>query len=148
KARILTVSQFSKDELLRLFKPFARDERIHVTHLGFDAERYKTVPPEEITARLQKYSLAQPYFLFVGRLETKKNLAGLLRAFRAYRAARPDDRHKLVLVGKPGSGYKKDIAELTEDIKSHVLQLGYVAAEDMGALYAGATALTFVSLFE
>lgn len=145
---VLTVSDFSKSELLRLFRPLARFEDIHVTRLGFDAARFHDIEEEEIAFRLKKNGISKPYFLFVGRLETKKNLAGLLKAFRAYRQSRPTEATSLVLVGKPGCGYERDILALTDDIRPYVQQLGYVAPEDMPAIYAGATALTFVSLFE
>ncbi|MEK7732697.1 MAG: glycosyltransferase, partial [Planctomycetota bacterium] len=48
----------------------------------------------------QKY---KPYLLFIGRLEEKKNTRGLLRAFRILKE-KYTIPHKLILLGKPGTG--------------------------------------------
>lgn len=143
---ILTVSAFSKKEIVKYFH--AKPEQITVIPLGFDADRYHEPSAAEVSSCLKRYGVTEPYFVFVGRLETKKNLRGLLEAFRNYRAARPYEDAKLVLVGKPGFGYEEDMRAIGDDIRDKVLQLGYVAPEDMSAIYGGAVAFVFPSHYE
>ncbi len=131
-ARILTVSEFSKSEIVKYFG--ADPARIFVTPLGLTG----TVPE----VGLSPSTIADPYFLFVGRLEKKKNLAGLLRAFRFFK--KRGGAHHLVLIGKRGRGYEEAIREGMEDVH----ELGYVAQENIPALYAGATAFVFPSWYE
>jgi glycosyltransferase involved in cell wall biosynthesis len=144
--RILTVSEFSKREIIKYFH--AKPEQITVTPLGFDADRYHVPTEAEVADCLGRYGVTQPYFVFVGRLETKKNLRGLLEAFRRYRQERPNEDTKLVLVGKPGHGFDQDMRSMGGDIRQKVLQLGYVAPEDMSAVYGGAVAFVFASHYE
>ncbi len=144
--QVLTVSEFSKKEIIKYFH--ARPERITVTPLGFDADRYHEPSAGEVTSCLKRYGVTEPYFVFVGRLETKKNLRGLLEAFRLYRRQRPYEDAKLVLVGKPGHGFEDDMRAMGDDIRDKVLQLGYVAPEDMSAIYGGAVAFVFASHYE
>lgn len=140
---ILTVSEFSKGEITKWFD--VPDGRIIVTPLGFDAERYGPVDDKALAETLRRYQVSRPYFLAVGRLETKKNIGGLLAAYRNFRATWPDDRIALVLVGTHGYGYEDEVREgLPED----VIEQGYVCQDDMRALYAGAEALVFVSKYE
>lgn len=140
---ILTVSEFSKGEITKWFD--VQDERITVTPLGFDAERYGPVDDTTVADTVRRYAISRPYFLFVGRLETKKNIGGLLASFRKFQEMWPDDRVSLVLVGKHGYGYEDEVREgLPED----VIEPGYVCQDDMRALYAGAEALVFVSKYE
>lgn len=146
RARILTVSEFSKAEIIRYFG--ANADRIDVTHLGYDEDRFGPATDDEIRARLNAYGVRRPYFLFVGRLEAKKNLRGLLAAFREYKKMRPDDEAKLVLVGKTGYGYDAEMQTMGERERMSVVQKGYVAPDDMRCLYAGATAFVFPSNYE
>ncbi|HTK05496.1 MAG TPA: glycosyltransferase family 1 protein [Candidatus Eisenbacteria bacterium] len=146
RTRILTVSEFSKGEIVRYFG--ADPDRITAIPLGFDGRRFGTATDDEIRARLHAYGIRRPYFLFVGRLESKKNLRGLLESFRRFRATRPGDESKLVLVGKTGYGYHHEMRSLGEDEKLSVLQKGYVEPDDMRYFYGGATAFVFPSRYE
>jgi glycosyltransferase involved in cell wall biosynthesis len=148
RAELITVSEFSKKEIVERFN--AAPECVAVTPLGFDASRYRPVPHDEAARVAAKYDIHDPYFLFVGRLERKKNLAGLLRAFHAYKERQgAQDRTALVLVGKRGRGF----AEAMDAIKGceaegFVHELGYVPVDDLPYLYAGATAFVFPSWYE
>jgi glycosyltransferase involved in cell wall biosynthesis len=144
--RILTVSEFSKGELVRLFG--ADPEKVDVTPLAADSALYVVAREEKIAEVLKRHRIDRPYFLFVGRLETKKNLGGLLAAFNIYRKTHPHDDARLVLIGRPGHGFQKEMSALMDDFAAHVIRPGYVASEDMAALYSGATAFVFVSLYE
>lgn len=147
---VLTVSEFSKKEIVRHFP--VKPEKITVTHLGFDAGQCRPIDDEGALADcLKRYDITRPYFLFVGRLETKKNLGGLLRAFRAYHELRGPghDEHRLVLVGKRGYGYEQAMLALKgSEAEWHVKETGYVCDEDMRYLYGGAEALVFPSWYE
>lgn len=146
-SRILAVSAFSQNELLRLFR--AAPEKISVTHLGYDAGRFRRIEDRaELRQVLGQYGLAQPYFLYVGRLESKKNLAGLLRAFRNFKAGRgAGDPVKMILVGKMGVGYQSAMAEAAH-YAADVIELGYVAPEHMAHLYSASAAFVFPSWYE
>lgn len=146
KARILTVSEFSKREIVRLFK--ADPARVDVAHLGVDHDRYRPVPADQAETVARRYGIKGPYFLFVGRLERKKNLFGLLAAFRAYKRLHPGDT-QLVLIGSRGYGGDEALAAFAgEPAARDVRELGYAAQEDMAALYSGALALVFPSWYE
>ena len=146
-SRILTVSEFSKSEITRWFG--ADPSRISVTPLGFDTANFRRVPQDETAGATTKYGVNGPYFIFVGRLERKKNLGGLLRAFREYKKLRPNDAHQLVLVGKRGRGYAHEMREFVGSaLMNFIHELGYVAEQDIAGLYSGATALVFPSSYE
>jgi glycosyltransferase involved in cell wall biosynthesis len=92
----------------------------------------------------QKYSLPERYFLFIGTLQPRKNIGRIVEAYRAWRVQHPHDRAGLVLAGGKGWLYDPVWAEGVEGV--HLP--GYIDDADKGALYAGAIALVFPSLYE
>ncbi len=80
-----------------------------------------------------------PYFLFVGTLEPRKNIAGLLAAWRVARGKLGVD---LVLAGRR----RKDFPEIPPEAGLRVL--GEVPDDDLPALYSGALALVYPSRYE
>jgi glycosyltransferase involved in cell wall biosynthesis len=88
------------------------------------------------------------YLLFVGTMEPRKNLAGLLRAYKQY-AARCDDARKLKVVGGAGwGGVDPHSLVLEYGLADRVEVLGKVSDEDLSNLYSGAYALVMPSFYE
>jgi glycosyltransferase involved in cell wall biosynthesis len=91
-----------------------------------------------------KYGLPESYWLFIGTLQPRKNIARLVEAFRRWQSAHPGDSTGLVLAGSKGWLYDP---AWTADTPG-VTITGYIDEADKGALYAGARALVFPSLYE
>jgi glycosyltransferase involved in cell wall biosynthesis len=89
-------------------------------------------------ARQQRY-LQQPYFLFVGTLEPRKNIPLLLEAWRDVRRETAVD---LILAGRRRS----DFSPIPDEPGLHVL--GEVSEARLPDLYSGAVALVYPSLYE
>jgi len=126
--------------------------------LGVPAERVVVIPyaaaPEfapadqETVARLrQKYQLPERYILSVGSLEPGKNRARLVLAYS--RLWREGFDCPLAVAGQPAWRYERE-TDLVHGLglDQQVRYLGYVPAEDLPALYSGATLFAFPSLYE
>lgn len=140
-AHIIVPSQFTKQQLVELYK--VNKGKISVIPLAYDINNFYEVEDEKkIISILTKYNLSRPYFLYVGRLEKKKNIGGLLQAYKQLtidnkQLTIPD----LVLVGSQGYGYK--------DLRiKNVREIGYVETDDLKYLYNGAEAFIFPSICE
>ncbi|MFN7150975.1 MAG: glycosyltransferase family 4 protein, partial [Microthrixaceae bacterium] len=119
------------------------------TEHGFDPARLRVVPwgatPDEpssarVAEALARHGLEHPFVLFVGTIEPRKNLSGLVEAMR--QLDRPDVT--LALVGPDGWGAAPDLAGLA----TPVARLGSVPSADLSALYAGADVVALASLEE
>jgi glycosyltransferase involved in cell wall biosynthesis len=144
-ARVITDSDAVRANVGRILR--APPERLDVIPLGVSA-RFRAPPPASVDGTLARLGVPRPYLLFVGNLEPRKNLAGLLRAFRRVRRESPAAMH-LVVAGKLAWKSGPLRAELgAPDLAGAVVATGYVAPADLPALYAGAAALVFPSFWE
>ena len=101
-------------------------------------ETLRPLPSEQVTPVLQRLGLPANYFLHVGTIEPRKNLLMLLRAYTSL-PKHLRDRCPLVLVGPWGWGFD-DVASFFEGEakQQNVRHLGYVAEQDLPAIYNGA----------
>jgi glycosyltransferase involved in cell wall biosynthesis len=102
--------------------------------------RVPAVDAVAVAAWRARHGVRGPYVLWTGTREPRKNLAGLLAAYRVLRAHHPDI--DLVLVGPGGWGD----AGVEEAPGVHLL--GRLSPADLHAAYAGAAAFCFPSLRE
>ena len=72
-SKIISVSNFTKEEILSYY-PKTKADKIKVVHNGYPEDIFNTKRDEEqIETTLNKYNITKPYYLYVGRLEKKKN---------------------------------------------------------------------------
>ena len=119
--------------------------KVDVIPHGVDHERFQPMNCDEIDRHLETIGVRQPYILFVSTIQPRKNLARLVSAFESL--ARPD--LKLVIAGTDGWKAGPTLARIeASSVRDSIIRLGYVADEAMPALYNGAKALVFPSLYE
>jgi glycosyltransferase involved in cell wall biosynthesis len=122
-------------------------EKVTVVHLAADPT-YHPLADEEARKIAAKYGLMPGYLLFVGTLEPRKNLPGLLQAYRLLRDARTIDE-PLVLVGGKGWLYDEIFERVeTLHLTQHVHFLYDVPNADLPGLYSAAGLLTTPSFYE
>jgi len=141
---ILTYSESTKNDTVRLLG--VDPEKIVVAPISVDPV-LKPVPQDAALNRLkQHYRIERPFFLFVGALEPRKNVASIVRAFAQLAGTFP---HDLVLVG-PDGWKTADIFKSIEQsgVADRIIRPGFVPAEDLGAFYSAAAALLFPTRYE
>jgi glycosyltransferase involved in cell wall biosynthesis len=116
-----------------------RDRLRHVPW-GIAAER---ATDEAVAAVRARYGLAGRYVLFVGTLEPRKNLSGLLHAVRQL----PQSDVLLAVAGPDGWGPDR-LSQLGDDLRDRVKPLGFVPPRDVGPLNRGAAVVCYPSLWE
>ncbi|MGE0450120.1 MAG: glycosyltransferase family 4 protein [Vicinamibacterales bacterium] len=145
---IIAISDSTADDLVR-FYDLSRD-RIRVVPCGYDPA-YRRVGDGRVARVRARYGLdAAPYFIHVGNLSKKKNLAMLLEAFLQFRA-RTGFSGRMVFAGGeyPKGRDERFFERLAQpDARESVLLTGSIAQKDLVALYSGAVAFMFPSLHE
>ncbi len=115
--------------------------RVHVTPLASSLTSSDD-DPADVLALL---NVTSPYVLCVGTVEPRKNLTRLVRA---YRQVAPDVPHALVLTGATGWHADDVETELARPGTGTILRTGHVNDEQLDALYRGANAFVYPSLYE
>ncbi len=139
---IIASSQATKNDLMHYLD--IPDERISVVHLGVDHGLFKPV-----SRRIYN----DPYVLFVGSEQPRKNLAQLLKAFSWLKNEPRFKDLKLVKVGRAG-GREADFRRQTMEVidalglVSEVIFAEFVPKVDLPAYYSGADVFVLPSLYE
>jgi glycosyltransferase involved in cell wall biosynthesis len=117
---------------------FARDDKEHVKY-NYNKENDNGV--------LKKYNITKPYLLYVGRMEKKKNIAGIILAFALAKETNPE--LKLVLAGSAGHQFEEIKKIITDHrLENEVIITGYVDNNDLPVIYNQAEIFLFPTLYE
>ncbi|HPT08118.1 MAG TPA: glycosyltransferase family 1 protein [bacterium] len=147
--KIITVSNFTKNEILKYYRKI-KGKKIKVIYNGYNNYLYKKITDEEALENvLKKYGIDTSFFLYIGRLEKKKNVHCLIESFSIFKENNKDLSKKLVLIGNPGFCYD-EIKYLIEElgIYKDVIILGWVEEEDLPYIVNKAEAFIFPSFYE
>lgn len=143
-AAVITDSQSTKNDIIADYGfPM---EKIHVCYCSVDNSLFRPRPQAQIDAVKNKYGLER-YFLMVGASYPHKNME---RAILAFAEMRDSFRGgQLVIAGGRGE-YRQVLRRFAAKTGAAdaVVFLDYIGAEALSALYGGAAALVFPSLYE
>ncbi|MFA5961864.1 MAG: glycosyltransferase family 1 protein [Parcubacteria group bacterium] len=139
--KIISVSKNTKRDLMNLYE--VPEEKINIVYEGY----------EDRTGELnlendQEEKKLQPYLLFIGRLEKRKNITGIIEAYDLFKK-QTGAKHKLVLGGKFSYGeeeIKKRIAE--SEYKTDIIITGFVKDARKWQLFKNAEVFLFPTLYE
>ncbi len=143
---ILADSHATQLDLIKLLN--VPDEKITVVWLAPDEAVYRELSPDELSAARARLHLPDRFILFAGTLEPRKNVAGLIRAYRILldrSAANPD----LILAGSRGWLFDETQALVNElRLTDHVRWIDSPADVDLAALYNLTSMLVLPSYYE
>jgi len=145
---LFTVSEFTKRELVESFG--VDERRLIVAPNAVNATVYQTLDESTVAPVRQKHRVGHHYFLYVGRMDAKKNVKTIVRAFELFKASRGlGDPFELLLVGSPGFRFWEIKAYVDRSpAKTSIKYFGYLPEHEVAALMNGATAFLFPSWYE
>ena len=142
--RVTTVSKFSRERLLDLSG--IEESKVVVVPGGVN-EKFRPRSAHEISRMRDELGIPSPYYLLsFGALEPRKNLQRVLKAWSSCASRLPGEIW-LVLAGSSAPDNVFSRLEIN-DVPPRVHIAGFVADENLAALYSGALALVYVSVYE
>ena len=139
---IIAISEFTKRRIVDRLRVSA--SRVTVIPNGVDKCFYPRTGAE-IREVCEALGISQPYVLCVGSLEPRKNLRRLMEAWK-FAQSRIDRDVALVVAGAQGS--TRVFRTLAMPAVSRAVFTGYVPDSHLPALYSGALAMVYPSLYE
>lgn len=146
--RVVAVSENTKRDIMELCG--VDGSKIKVIYAGVGEEYGKNVDEKKLLEAKIKYNLPDKFILYLGTLEPRKNVDGIIRAYNEMRIRNQKlENVKLVIAGgqgwKSGKIYKEwERSEFKDDIKF----LGYADSKDKAYLYNLASVFVYPSFYE
>lgn len=145
--RIIVPSSSTKNDLLKFYG--VEENKLRVVYPGVSQEEdFSESNRPQNKPVLAKYNITRPFILYVGTLEPRKNVEGLISAYR--RLKRKDDfKYQLVIVGMKGWLYEKIFDLIKEwELDQDVIFTDYVRREDLRVFYREAAVFVYPSFYE
>jgi glycosyltransferase involved in cell wall biosynthesis len=137
-SKIIAVSEATKNDIILNYGVPA--DKVAVVHHGFEKNL-------ENGSRKIKNGLPEKYILFLSTLQPRKNLEGLIDAFKLMKQEHPELPHKLVVAGKPGWKFE-NILKKIEQNRDLVIYLNHVSDQERLVVMSGADLLVLPSFYE
>lgn len=143
--RVITDSKNTKLDIVQ-FLPIEA-EKIMVIPAAAN-KHYRRMNAEEIQPALKRAKIDFSYILYVGSIEPRKNIPRLLEAYALLRQWSVN--WQLVIVGARNFWKSTPVAAVVERLRlqDYVHFTGYIAEQDLPAIYNGADLFVFPSLYE
>ena len=124
-----------------------RDDSIEVVFNGINIDEYSKKTESDVKKVKEKYSLKNPYFLYIGVWRDHKNMPRMLRAYS--QALKEWLAVEMVIAWREDPVYR-EVRDtfVAENLQKHVRILGFVDDDQLSALYKGARAYVLPSLYE
>lgn len=144
--RVIAVSDSTAQDIRKRFN--IPKEKITTVYEGIEKI---TLPSKlQIHRTLKHWQLSEKYLLYVGTLEPRKNVAGIIEAFDRLAIQKPK-RYKdlqLVIAGGKGYQFENNYTAIHNAKSGKIRYVGYVTAKEKLALMTGALAFLFPSYYE
>lgn len=145
--KIIAVSKNTKRDLIQLYK--VPEEKVQVIYEGIPTNQDSTFPLSADVSNSSRSNLMNgKYLLFVGRLEERKNISGIVEAFEILKK-KYKVPHRIILVGKYGFGGEKIKNKVySNKYKNDIILTGYVSDEQKFYLLKNADIFLFPTFYE
>lgn len=154
---VIAISEFTKQDIIQKYSIPAENITVAYPAIGDQITRKQQRPNSRKV--LQQFDITQPYILYVGTIQPRKNLVQLIEAFeilkdrlekgRKVRKEGPQSGLQLVIAGKIGWLAGEVIRKIERSRwKTDIRLAGYVTDEEKHVLYKSAVCSTLVGLYE
>lgn len=144
---IITVSEYSKKDILKFFPTFD-SKNIYVTPLATNSN-FKVMDKESCFNKInKKFNIGNPYILYVGGFSERKNVKSLITAFKNVYSSL-NQKYVLLIAGSlkdEGENLKNYCVE--NNLDHYIKFCGYIDDTELPVLYNGASAFVYPSLYE
>lgn len=142
---VIAISESTRQDVIHLLG--APPQKVHTIYCGVD-ESFQPLPPAEVAAFKSARGLPDTFVLFLGTLEPRKNVDGLIRAYASWRQ-RESNAPPLFIAGGKG-WYYHHIFSLVESLNltDSIRFADYIPQSELPLWYNAASLFVYPSHFE
>ena len=145
-SHLVAVSTSTRADLVELLQ--VDPEKVTIIHSGINKPNLN-FENNLATTYLKQIGINEPYILYLGNLEPRKNIDGLIEAYNIYRATNPNRHDCLVLAGAVAWKTKSILeAYRNSPYKSDIKITGYITEQQKTYLYVRAGLFVYPSFYE
>jgi glycosyltransferase involved in cell wall biosynthesis len=160
--KVIAISEYTKKDVMKQYH--LKASQVVVAYPSVVDETELNHKEKEKISTFKKWKIRQPFILYVGTLQPRKNIIRLVEAFEKLHAESEDDHHhkkqrtlnqlkahelQLVIAGKTGwlaDGILKRIKQ--SPVKEKIIVTGYVTDQEKTILYKESLCTVLVGLYE
>ena len=145
--KIITVSEHTKKDIIRLFK--VKDKKISVIYPGVDKRFFIKVNNDKLQKVKNYYQVPSDFILSVSRQDSRKNLPNLIKAYNKL-PEKVKTTYKLVIAGSKHPRFYPKLETLVKNLnlQENVLFTDYISENDLPALYQLSQLVVYPSFYE
>ncbi len=138
--KIIAVSKTTKNDIMKAYQ--IPEERVEVVYNGYEKE----LRIKDLELRIKKHT-KDPYILYVGTLQPRKNITTLIQAFAKFKETYPE--FKLIIAGKKGWLFESIFDLVSElGLNNDIYFSDYVTDQQLSFLYKNAFCFVLPSFYE
>jgi glycosyltransferase involved in cell wall biosynthesis len=143
---ILAVSGNTKEDIVRFLD--VPEEKVKVIYLGISRGFHPVSDTGMLDSVRKRYNLPERFILYVGAIQPRKNITGLIKAY--HRLCTKEKLDHLLVIGGPLGWKSRDMFRLIKEcgISKRIIFTGYIEEADLPAIYSLADVFVFPSFYE
>lgn len=147
--KVISISDYTKRDLVKYSN--INPEKIKTIYLGVN-ESFKKIGNNEVELFKEKYSLEEPFILYVGSEQPRKNFNVLIKSFYKLNKIEGFENFKLIKVGRPQTslGERENLNKMINNLglQKKIKFIDYVDESNLPLVYNAADLFVFPSLYE
>ena len=144
---ILTVSEYSKKDILKFFPSFP-SERIFVTPLATNSN-YKPLNKTETLTNVQKrFNFTGDYIMYIGGFSSRKNVQSLIESFDKIYDKLNSETKLLIVGGLRDEGKRLEALSKTLKNSDKIIFTGFIEEDYLPTIYSGCKLFVYPSFYE
>lgn len=145
---LIAITEATKQDIIKFYN--INPAKITVVYHGVDKSRFRLMQTGEeslIVDVKSKYNITKPYILYIGNVQPRKNIQGLIKAYQKLRKT-TDHNYQLVIAGAKAWLVEDVMKEIGDDYRDDIIFTGRFEDAELSPLLWGADLFVLPSFYE
>jgi len=145
---LIAITEATKQDIIKFYN--INPAKITVVYHGVDKDRFRLMQKgeEHLIAEVKtKYNITKPYLLYIGNVQPRKNIQGLIKAYQQLKA-NTEHNYQLVIAGAKAWLVDEVMKEIGDSYRDDIIFTGRFEDAELTPLLWGADLFVLPSFYE